>query len=266
MTQQSHRRKPGKGKGASHRRGGPDSHADNGHYWLYGTHPVHEALQNHRRDYHRLLATANAANKLGDTSPIEPEIVDRKALDKLLGRDTVHQGIALEVSPLAEPDLKKLLADESMARLVVLDQVTDPHNVGAIMRSAAAFGASAIVTTWRHSPPETATLAKTSAGLLEHMPYVRGQNLANQLEDIKDAGFTIIGLDADGDMTPRDLENSADGLPDRFALVMGAEGKGLRQRSQSLCDILLRLTMADTVESLNVSNAAAVALYALSRD
>lgn len=266
MTQQSHRRKPGRGRGNSHRKGGPDNHVDNGRYWLYGTHPVHEALQNHRRDYHRLLATANAANKLGDTCPIKPEIVDRKTLDKLLGRDTVHQGVALEVSPLPEPDLKTLLANEAVTSLVVLDQVTDPHNVGAIMRSAAAFGASAIVTTWRHSPPETATLAKTSAGLLEHMPYVRGQNLASQLEDIKDAGFTIIGLDAAGELTPRDLENSESGLPERFALVMGAEGRGLRQRSQSLCDILLRLPMAETVESLNVSNAAAVALYALSRD
>jgi 23S rRNA (guanosine2251-2'-O)-methyltransferase len=162
--------------------------------------------------------------------------------------------------------LEDLVERDDISCLVVLDQVTDPHNVGAVMRSAAAFGAAAIITTWRHSPPETAVLAKASAGTLEIMPYIRGNNLADQLSKMQEAGFILIGLDASGDTTPEQLMQNPKTRPDRIALVLGAEGKGLRKRTVDLCDHIMRLPIAETVDSLNVSNAAAVALYALTRD
>ncbi len=226
-------------------------------YWLYGQHPVRAALDNPRRSMGRLLATRNAARNLGPT-PIEPEIVERKTIDRLVPGDAVHQGIALDVSPLPDMDLDELLADGTTTSIVVLDQVTDPHNVGAVLRSAAAFGASAVVTTWRHSPPETAVLAKSSAGALEAIPYIRGHNLAEMMRTMQNAGYLIIGLDAHAEQAITELPR-----PDRFALVLGAEGKGLRQLTTGLCDTLVRLPISDRVDSLNVSNAAAVALYAL---
>ena len=249
MTSQKNR-KPGPKR--------PDDRAhETANYWLYGTHPVRAALDNPARKKHQLRGTRNALNNLGDIS-MDATMVDRKAIDHLVGRDAVHQGLALEVSPLPEFKLKRVLADKATANLVVLDQVTDPHNVGAVMRSAAAFGASAVVTTWRHSPPETAVLAKTAAGSLELAPYIRESNLADCLIKMQKAGFTIIGLDGDGDHIPSELP-----ALDRFALVLGAEGKGLRKLTRDLCDFMVRLPISDSVESLNVSNAAAVALYAL---
>ena len=248
---------PNKGRGKGPKASSAKAEGDE-KYWLYGLHPVRAALDNHARDYHQLLTTQNGAKNLGEI-PVEPQIVDRKAIDRLVTRDAVHQGVALEVTPLRDIDLWDIVTDDAATCLVVLDQVTDPHNVGAVMRSAAALGASAVITTWRHSPPETAVLAKASAGMLEIMPYIRGRNLADQLEQIKEAGFTIIGLDGAGDVTPRDLSPR----PEKVALVLGAEGKGLRQRTASLCDHLMRLPIDERVESLNVSNAAAVALYAL---
>jgi 23S rRNA (guanosine2251-2'-O)-methyltransferase len=238
--------------------------AEGGDYWLYGQHSVRAALDNPARQAHRLLATLNAAKNLG-ASPIEAEIVDRKAIDKLVTADAVHQGLALYVSPLPETHLADLLEDPAVTCLIILDQVTDPHNVGAIMRSAAAFGASAVVTTWRHSPPETAVLSRASSGTLELVPYIRGNNLADQLGKMQDAGFMLIGLDGEGDMTPEQLMQNEKARPDRFALVLGAEGKGMRHRTSVLCDILMRLPISDKVDSLNVSNAAAVALYALTQ-
>jgi len=241
------------------------THSEDGKYWLYGMHPVRAALDNHARNYHRLLTTVNGAKNLGDI-PIEPEIVDRKTIDRLLTPDSVHQGVALEVSPLPDKPLEDLLAQDDITCVVVLDQVTDPHNVGAVMRSAAAFGASAVITTWRHSPPETAVLAKTSAGMLEIMPYIRGQNLADQMTKLQEARFILIGLDASGETTPEQLMQDPKTRPDRIALILGAEGKGLRKRTADLCDYIMRLPIDERVDSLNVSNAAAVALYALTRD
>ncbi len=231
-------------------------------YWLYGMHPVRAALANPRRKVHRLLATRNAAQTLaGDGAPrIEPEIVERKAIDRLVPPDAVHQGVALMVDPITDIRLDSLLKDDSVRILLVLDQVTDPHNVGAILRSAAAFGAAAVVTTWRHSPPETAVLVKAAAGAFEAMPYIRIQNLAGLLEKLHEHDFQSIGLDAEGPLLMRDAPHDG-----RIALVLGAEGKGLRHLTRELCSLLARLPISEKVESLNVSNAAAVALYELTR-
>lgn len=234
-------------------------------YWLYGLHPVQAALDNTKRQTHQLLTTLNAGKNL-EKPTLQPETVDRKAIDRLVSADAVHQGVALLVSPLPEILLEDLLEDPDVTCLVVLDQVTDPHNVGAVMRSTAAFGGSAVVTTWRHSPPESGVLAKTSAGALELVPYIRGNNLADQLKKMQDAGFTVIGLDGAGDITPEQLMSNDRLRPARFALVLGAEGKGMRHRTSGLCDLLLSLPISEKVDSLNVSNAAAVALYALTRD
>lgn len=238
-------------------------HAGEEPYWLYGMHPVRAALANPRRKLHRLLATRNAAQTLmEDGEPrIEPEIVERKAIDRLVPPDAVHQGVALLVDPIVDIRLDTLLNDEATRIVLVLDQVTDPHNVGAILRSAAAFGAAAVITTWRHSPPETAVLVKAAAGAFEAMPYIRIQNLAGLLEKLHEHDFISIGLDAEGDVLVRDAPHG-----ERTALVLGAEGKGLRHLTRELCGMLARLPISERVESLNVSNAAAVALYELTRD
>lgn len=229
-------------------------------YWLYGMHPVRAALANPRRRIRRLLATRNAAQTLGETE-IEAEIVERRAIDRLVPDDAVHQGVALLVDPLEDLRLDSLLRDDATRVVLVLDQVTDPHNVGAILRSAAAFGASAVITTWRHSPPETAVLVKAAAGAFEVLPYIRIQNLAGLLEKLHEHDFLSIGLDAEGPALMRDVPHDG-----RAALVLGAEGKGLRHLTRELCGTLARLPISPRVESLNVSNAAAVALYELMRD
>lgn len=234
-------------------------HPEAAPYWLYGQHPVRAALVNPARKYGKLLATRNAAANLGE-APFPPEIVNRKEIDRLVPKDAVHQGIALEVEPLGELDLGSLTEGDNDRLLLVLDQVTDPHNVGAILRSAAAFGADAVVTTRRHSPPETAVLAKSAAGAVDLIPYVRIQNLAETLVDLSTAGFQVVGLDAEGDVRLQDI-----GKPGRLALVMGAEGKGLRQLTRERCDVLANLPMPGAMESLNVSNAAAISLYELTR-
>ncbi len=232
----------------------PESH------FIYGVHPALAALANPRRTVLRVLATANALPRLAEAGarlPSPPEEVEPRDLDRLLGADAVHQGIALEVEPL-EP-----LPVESIreARLVVvLDQVTDPHNVGAILRSALAFGADALLSTARHAPAETGVLAKAASGALDRLPLVSVPNLARALDQIADFGFFRIGLDSEGDAT---LEASLHG--DRIALVLGAEGKGLRRLTRENCDAVARLPMAGPLASLNVSNAAAVALYVVRR-
>jgi len=185
--------------------------------------------------------------------PLEPEIATPREIDRILGPEVAHQGIAVEVAAL-EP---AVLADVLGAQLlVVLDQVTDPHNVGAIVRSAAAFGAGGVVTTGRHAPAEGAVLAKSASGGLEHVPLVRVVNLSRALEELGAAGFTRIGLDSAGS-TP--LEEAVEGT--RIALVLGAEGKGLRRATREACDAVARLEMPGAIQSLNVSNAAVLALY-----
>jgi 23S rRNA (guanosine2251-2'-O)-methyltransferase len=181
-------------------------------------------------------------------------------LGRLVPNDAPHQGVVVEVQPLEEVWLGDLLASaDERAMLLVLDQVTDPHNVGAILRSAAAFGAIGIVTQDRHSPPESGVVAKAASGALERVPWARVVNLARALEEIGEAGFWRIGLTGDADTELKDALG-----PPRVALVLGAEGPGLRPNTREHCDALARLPISDAIESLNVSNAAAVALYAAS--
>jgi 23S rRNA (guanosine2251-2'-O)-methyltransferase len=224
--------------------------------WVYGIHPVLAALANPRRKVLRMLVTANALARLqeaGAQLALSPEETTPKLLDRLLGGEAVHQGVALEVAPL--PPVA--LADLNNARLlVVLDQVTDPHNVGAILRSSVAFAADAVITTGRHAPAETGVLAKAASGALDTIPLIEVQNLARALEEIGRMGFTRVGLDSEAD-TP--IEEAMSGA--RIALVLGAEGKGLRRLTRDTCDRLARLTVPGAIASLNVSNAAVLALY-----
>ena len=178
------------------------------------------------------------------------------AVNALVEPDAVHQGLYLEADPLPSPALDSLGAE---ALVVVLDQITDPHNVGAILRSAAAFGADAIVTTARHSPAATGVLAKAASGGLEHVPFLTVRNLAETLIALGERGFQRVGFDSDGE-----AELGAIAVRRPLAIVLGAEGKGLRQRTRECCDVVGRLDMPGAIKSLNVSNAAAVALYALS--
>jgi 23S rRNA (guanosine2251-2'-O)-methyltransferase len=226
---------------------------------LYGLHTVKAVLENPARHIRKLLATENAARRLAEVSvqaagvAARPEIVRPDLIAARLPPDAVHQGLYAEADPLPSPAIEELAAN---GIVLVLDQITDPHNVGAIFRSAAAFGASAIVTTARHSPEATGVLAKAASGALEHVPLVTVQNLARALAALKASGHLVIGLDSSGD------ENLA-ALPLRrpLALVLGAEGKGLRQLTKDTCDHVARLALPGAIQSLNVSNAAAVALF-----
>jgi 23S rRNA (guanosine2251-2'-O)-methyltransferase len=186
--------------------------------------------------------------------PFPATLVEPKEIDRITGSDAVHQGVLVEAEPL-KPKRLEALGDANL--VLVLDQVTDPHNVGAIMRSAVAFGAGALVTTARHSPAESGVLAKAASGALEHIDMIEVRNLAEALDRLHDAGFSTIGLDSEG---PAELEKSFSG--DRVALVLGAEGKGLRQKTRETVTALARLDMPGPIRSLNVSNAAAIALYA----
>ncbi len=254
----------------------PRSQPDEGPIWLFGTHAVKAALVNKRRKAIRLLCTLNARDSLlkdGIPIPFEPEDTMPRDIDREIGAGHVHQGIAMLTDRVVQPRLDQILTSSAHAsesgprRIVFLDQVTDPHNVGAIMRSAAAFGARAIVQTSRNGVPETGTLAKTACGAFEVLPLVSVTNLSRALEEVADAGFLRIGLAGEGTQTPQDIDTSRD-----LAIVLGAEGKGLRAKTMDTCDHLMRLPMPGLerleamhgIDSLNVSNAAAVTLYALS--
>ncbi len=230
------------------------------HHFIYGIHPVLAALANPRRTVRRIVATPNALTRLaaeGARLPMAPEEATPHDLDRLLGGGAVHQGIAIEVLPLDPLPLDAL----SGARLVVvLDQVTDPHNVGAILRSALAFGADALLSTNRHAPAETGVLAKAASGALDRLPLVTVPNLARALDQLSDMEFVRIGLDSEGEAL---LETALYG--NRIALILGAEGKGLRRLTRENCDRVARLATAGPLASLNVSNAAAVALYVARR-
>jgi 23S rRNA (guanosine2251-2'-O)-methyltransferase len=223
---------------------------------LYGWHPVAAALANPARHIRKILATENGAHRLSEQGlvlKVTPEIVRPDAIDARLPPDAVHQGLLVEADPLPSPALEDLPAE---GIVLLLDQITDPHNVGAILRSAAAFGVAAAITTARHSPEATGVLAKSASGALEHVPIVTVGNLARALTELKERGFLAVGLDSEGES---DLAASTLRLP--LALVLGAEGRGLRALTRATCDIRARLALPGAIKSLNVSNAAAVALY-----
>jgi 23S rRNA (guanosine2251-2'-O)-methyltransferase len=227
---------------------------------LYGWHTVKAALENPARRIRRLLATENALRRLADDGvslPLKPELVRPDVIEARLGPDAVHQGLLVEADPLPVPSIDELGSD---GVVLVLDQITDPHNVGAILRSAAAFAVKAIVTTARHSPEATGVLAKSASGALELVPIVLVQNLARGMEDLRQRGFLLVGLDSSGNADLADLA-----LHTPVALVLGAEGKGLRQLTRSTCDRLARIDLPGEIKSLNVSNAAALGLYVASR-
>ncbi len=233
--------------------------------WLFGIHAVRDALLNPARTKLRLVVTKNAEAKLADAiaeSGIDPEITDPRKFDVPIDASSVHQGAALEVKPLNWGSLNDVaLADgPGPQRLVLLDRVTDPHNVGAILRSAEVFGARAVVAVARNSAPETGALAKTASGALERQPYVRVRNLADSIVELQELGYIVLGLDGEADQT---IEAAIEGKRDRpIALVLGAEGPGLREKTKETVDALVKIDFAGGFGSLNVSNAAAVALYA----
>ncbi|UTD28640.1 23S rRNA (guanosine(2251)-2'-O)-methyltransferase RlmB [Bradyrhizobium sp. WD16] len=247
-------------RGQSGRPGRPDRRARENRLEapviLYGWHTVTAALANPKRVIRRLLLTENAARRLAEEKilpPVTPELVRPAAIDQRLGPDAVHQGLYAEADPLPSPALDTL---DRRGIVLVLDQITDPHNVGAIMRSAAAFGVSAIITTARHSPEATGVLAKSASGALELVPFITVQNLARTLTELNEHGFMTVGLDSAG------ADNlAAVKLEAPLALVLGAEGKGLRQLTRETCRLVARLDMPGAIKSLNVSNAAVLALY-----
>jgi len=230
---------------------------DTGPVYLYGLHTVRAALENPLREKRNLLVTPNALARLAeDGSVLKMRYTETtpKELDRLLGADAVHQGVALEVEPVSRFGL----ADLHEPRLIViLDQLTDPHNVGAILRTACAFGADAVITTARHSPRETGVMAKAASGALDLVPMIEVRNLGDAIEKLKERGMTVIGFDSEA---PAPVRPRTDDTP--IAIVLGAEGKGLRQRTRELCDEMVRLDMPGPIKSLNVSNAAAIALFA----
>jgi 23S rRNA (guanosine2251-2'-O)-methyltransferase len=245
----------------------PSLKGPKGSYWIYGNHAVLAAIDNPRRRIHRLVQADPSAARMtvgGSDRPLPSwEALARPELDRLAGRESVHQGVAAQVEPLPETEIEDLIArigERSDAVLVVLDQVTDPHNVGAILRSAAAFGAIGLMLTERHAAPESGTLAKAASGALELVPLVRVANLARAMEQLKAANFWCAGLAAEGDKTLAEAR-----LSGRIALCLGAEGAGLRRLTRAHCDLLVKLPTRGPIDHLNVSNAAAVALYELTR-
>lgn len=258
--------KPRRGGGAEGRPASALGRMGGNEVWLYGRHPVEAALANPDRRVRRVVGTAEAlaalpAALLADRA-LQGEAVARADLDAFLAAGAVHQGIAARVDALpalAPEDIIAAAEGRAHSVVVALDQVTDPHNVGAVLRSAAAFGALAVVVQDRHSPDETGVLAKAASGTLERVPLVRVANLVRALDAFRQGGFWTAGLAADA---PHTVEGA--GLPDKLVLILGSEGQGMRRLTREHCDHLVRLPMVPgAVESLNVSNAAAVALYAV---
>ena len=231
--------------------------------WLFGLHAVRDALANPAREKLRLMVTPNAQGKLQEAiaaSGITPEVIDPRKFHPPLDPGSVHQGAVLEVRPLDWGRLEDHCIGDDAPRVIMLDRVTDPHNVGAILRSAEVLGASAVIGTRHHAAPETGALAKTASGALERQPYLRVRNLADAIRDLQKMGYLVVGLDGEAEET---IETALEGkrhLP--VALVLGAEGPGLREKTRATVDQLVRIDASGKFGSLNVSNAAAVALYA----
>ena len=244
----------------SRRKKSHQSHGSPNRPRFWGKHAVAAALDNPDRKVLRAWATREAAGFMQFPKDVAVTLADVADLGRLVPHDAPHQGVVIETEPLEDVWIDDVLAEApERAVLLVLDQVTDPHNVGAILRSAAAFGAVGIVTQDRHSPPESGALAKAASGALERVPWARVVNLARALEQIGEAGFWRIGLAGDAETDLKDALG-----PPRVALVLGAEGPGMRQNTREHCDAIARLPITESIESLNVSNAAAVALYAAS--
>lgn len=235
--------------------------------WLFGLHAVRDALMNPKREKLRLVVTKNALDKLEDAiaaSGVEPEVTDPRKFNVPIDENSVHQGAALEVKPLNWGSLEDVaISGEGAPLVVLLDRVTDPHNVGAVLRSAEVFGARAVIAPRHHSAPETGALAKTASGALERQPYLRVSNLSDAMIELRDMGYILVGLAGEVETTLEEAIAQTGNRP--IALVMGAEGPGLREKTRDTCDILARIPFSGAFGSLNVSNAAAVALYAASR-
>ena len=244
------RRPPGDGQGPAFRKAGADLVV------LYGVHAVREALRTKARKLLTLYATPAAAERIAPDAALaglQPQVVDGADLDRRLGAGAVHQGLLLEARPLPARDLSEI---ESRSGVVlVLDQITDPHNVGAILRTAAAYAIDALVVTERHAPEFSGVLAKSASGGLEHVPIVAVVNLARAMEELGDMGYLRVGLDSEGSASLEDMV-----LSRPLALALGAEGAGLRRLTREKCDLVARLDMPGAIKSLNVSNACAVAL------
>lgn len=241
---------------------GPPSRED-GRYWMFGIHAVRDGLSNPHRRKHRLILTLNAANQLSDAiaaAGIEPEICDARRFSAPLDPASVHQGAALETESLDWGTLSALCPPEDGRVVLLLDRVSDPHNVGAILRSAEVFGASAVIAPMRHSAPESGALAKAASGALERQPYLRVRNLADAMQDLQKLGYAMIGMAGEASQDITDAIAQAGTAP--LGLVLGAEGPGLRERTRETCDALACIPSAADFASLNVSNAAAVALFA----
>lgn len=229
-------------------------------HWLWGQHPVEAALNNKARQCHKLLATARGAERMSSvaqTRGVRVEITDDDRLDRMLPKGAVHQGVALEVEPLARIALEDVLEKNQAPRLfVMLDQVNDPHNLGAVLRTAAAFGAQGVIVQERHSPPLSGVTAKSASGALEKIPVIEVVNLSRTLDELGREGFVRLGFDEDGAFSIDAQRLDADTV-----LVFGAEGEGLRRLTRENCDHLVRLPTSAAFSSLNVSNAVAIALY-----
>lgn len=262
------RRQPGPGKPRRRRKSGvkPDGYSGDGG-WLYGQHTVRAALANPRRQVERILAadddSAAALREIarGQGRDGLVERVNREDLTDMLPPDALHQGVALLAAPLPQMEIEDIcdaVRDKPQALTIVLDQVTDPHNVGAIVRTAAAFGAVGLIVQNRHAPPLGGVLAKAASGGLESCPLVRVTNIARALGQLKEAGYWCVGLDADGAQSLRTARGDGP-----MALILGAEGAGLRRLTRETCDALAAIPLAGPIASLNVSNAAAIALYEL---
>lgn len=227
--------------------------------WLYGIHPVTLALKNKNRVIKELWLTNSAAGEFEIPKDIPFRIVDRSQIESVVGKEAVHQGVALKTAPLKPYSIDDLLADtenDGKALVVILDQVTDPHNIGAIMRSSVAFKAKAVIIPDAGAPEETGTLAKSASGALELIPLIKVSNLARSMEALKKAGFWCVGMDG---YAKESL--NAHKLPQKCVIVMGSEGDGLRRLTAENCDYMVKLPMNEAIESLNVSNACAIALY-----
>lgn len=231
--------------------------------WLFGLHAVRDALMNPKREKLRLMVTLNAQAKLEEAitaSGIEAEVIDPRKFNPPIDPGSVHQGAALEVKPLNWGSLEDNCIGAEVPRVLLLDRVTDPHNVGAILRSAEVLGASAVIGTRHHAAPETGALAKTASGALERQPYLRMRNLSDTIVALQGMGYLVLGLDGEAEET---IEEAVAGrTKDPIALVLGAEGPGLREKTKETVDKLVKIDAARGFGSLNVSNAAALALYA----